>query len=344
LPVEGSHQPGWQQPDQLVANVVKHFSRVAWRKLNMSDPSQVSGQLAEQIRLACLLEATARKAGNVHPGAAFEHLSYDDFVRSAEACAPVIARAAEDGVGPTVLEAVRATKACCEHNTNLGIILLLTPLAAVPLESSLADGIHQVLANLTDADAAAVYEAIRLAAPRGLGSSDESDVSRGMPDGSLLDAMKLAADRDQVAAQYVTDFELVLSFGMPLLERSPDFPSQWEQAIVRLQLELMSGSPDTDILRKCGAIDTKESARRARAVISANWPHSLEGRSRFREFDRWLRAKQSQRNPGTTADLVTACLFAALRGNLITPPVEADIAQHIELIGNSTAWDVGTIR
>ena len=310
----------------------------------MSDPSWNAASLAEQIRMACLLEVTARKAGNVHPGAAFEHLSYEDFVRSAEACAPVIARVAEHGVGPTILEAVRATKACCSHNTNLGIILLLTPLAAVPPESSLSDGIHQVLANLTYADAVAVYEAIRLAAPRGLGNSDEADVTRGTPNGSLIDAMKLAADRDQVAAQYVTGFELVLSFGMPLLERSPDFSSQWEQAIVRLQLELMGGSPDTDILRKCGPIDAEESARRARAVINANWPQSLEGRSRFREFDRWLRAKQSQRNPGTTADLVTACLFAALRENLITPPAKADIDRHIEQIGNNTAPDVGTIR
>ncbi len=310
----------------------------------MSDPTPISHNLAEQIRLACLLEATARKAGNVHPGAAFEHLSYDDFVRSAEACSPIIARAAENGVGSTILAAVRATKACCEHNTNLGIILLLTPLAAVPTDVSLSDGVGKVLANLTDADTAAVYEAIRLAAPRGLGSSEEADVADGGPDGSLLDAMKLAADRDQVAAQYVTDFRLVLWFGMQLLERSTDFSSEWERVIVRLQLELMGRCPDTDILRKCGAIDAEESARRAKAVINANWPHSLEGRSRFREFDRWLRVRRSQRNPGTTADLVTACLFAALRGNLITPPTEADIHRHMEQISNNTAPDVGTIR
>ncbi len=310
----------------------------------MSDPSANAAKLADQIRLACLLEATARKAGNVHPGAAFEHLSYDDFVRSAEACAPIIARAAEDGIGPTVLNAVRATKACCEHNTNLGIILLLTPLVAVPPETSLSDGIHQVLANLTDEDAAAVYEAIQLAAPRGLGSSGESDVADGKPDGSLLDAMKLAADRDLIAAQYVTDFRLVLWFGMPLLERSPDFTIRWEQAVVRLQLELMGRSPDTDIQRKCGTVDAEESARRAKAVISARWPHSLEGRSRYREFDRWLRAKQSQRNPGTTADLVTACLFAALREGRIEPPDGNAIDDHAELIVNHPAPAVGTIH
>jgi triphosphoribosyl-dephospho-CoA synthase len=310
----------------------------------MSDPSGSTLKLAEQIRLACLLEATARKAGNVHPGAAFEHLNYNDFVRSAEACAPVIARASERGVGPTVLEAVRATKACCEHNTNLGIILLLTPLAAVPPGTPLADGIGEVLSRLTDEDTAATYDAIRLAAPRGLGNSDEADVSRGTPDGSLLHAMKLAADRDLVAAQYATGFRLILQFGMPLLIPVADFPSQWEQAIVRLQLELMSDCADTDIQRKCGTIDAVESARRAQAVISANWPHSLEGRSRFREFDRWLRARQSQRNPGTTADLVTACLFAALREELVEPPDADAIREHACQIVNLQAAEVGRIR
>ncbi|MBI1314994.1 triphosphoribosyl-dephospho-CoA synthetase [bacterium] len=310
----------------------------------MSDPPRNSSDLAEQIRRACLLEATARKAGNVHPGAAFEHLSYDDFVRSAEACAPVIATASQNGVGASILEAVRATKTCCAHNTNLGIILLLTPLAAVPPGVPLADGIGPVLANLTDDDTAAVYEAIRLAAPRGLGSSDEADVTAGAPGSSLLAAMNLAAGHDQVAAQYVTDFRLVLWFGVPLLERSEDFGSRWEEAIVRLQLELMGRCPDTDINRKCGPLDAEESARRAQAVLNARWPLSTEGRFRFREFDRWLRARESLRNPGTTADLITACLFAALRDDLIAPPDGAAIDNHILRIIDNTASDVGTFH
>jgi len=310
----------------------------------VSDPSRTADCLEAYVRLACQLEATARKAGNVHPGATFEHLSYDDFLRSADAIAPVIASAARNGVGQTILDAVRATKACCNHNTNLGIILLLTPLAAVPPQLPLADGIGHVLENLTDEDTAAVFEAIRLAAPRGLGRSEKADVAVGKPDGSLLDVMKLAAGRDQIAAQFVTDFRLVLWYGALLLERSPDFQSRWEEVIVRLQLELMSRHPDTDIQRKCGAIDADESARRAKAVLGARWPQSLEGRSRFREFDRWLRARRSLRNPGTTADLVTACLFAALREGRIERPATDAIQEHARQIANRQAPDVGAIR
>jgi triphosphoribosyl-dephospho-CoA synthase len=298
----------------------------------------------EQIHLACVLEATARKPGNVHPGVGFEHLGYGDFVRSAQACAPVIAMAAQLGVGKTVLDAVRQTKGCCRHNTNLGIILLLTPLAAVPDGVPLAQGIGQVLSSLTDEDSAAVYEAIQLAAPRGLGTSHKSDVNDGTPSGSLVDAMKLAADRDQVAAQYATDFELVLSVGTPLLQRCQEFHVRWEELIVRLQLELMAKYPDTDIRRKCGAADASDSARRAQAVLNARWPSSSEGRARFRDFDRWLRARRSQRNPGTTADLVTACVFAALREGPIEPPELSAIEEHAQQIVEHKASDVGTIR
>lgn len=311
----------------------------------MSGPVIGAADLTGKIRTACFLEAAARKAGNVHPGAAFEHVCYEDFIRSAEACAPVIAQAGRHGVGPTVRDAVLATRECCRHNTNLGIILLLTPLAAVPDGVPLADGIGQVLKQLTEDDTAAVYEAIRIAAPRGLGESPEADVGTSSPPlRGLTEVMKLAADRDSVAAQYATEFRTVLWFGVPRLEVCADFPASWEEAVVRLQLELMARRPDTDIARKCGKLDAAESARRAKAVLAAGWPVSVDGRSRFREFDRWLRARKSLRNPGTTADLVTACLFAALRGNLIEPPDPAAIADHVRLIRESIAPNPGTAR
>lgn len=277
-------------------------------------------ELQQIIHLSCLLEATARKAGNVHPGESFEHVDYDDFVRSSEVASPILARSAELGVGPAILEAVRATRAVCDHNTNLGIILLLAPLAAVPSDVRLSDGIGDVLNGLTHEDALAAFEAIRLANPRGLGSTSEQDVAESSPTGTLLEAMLPAADRDSIAAQYESGFRVVLWYGLPVLERRRGFGQRWEEAILFLQLQLMSRTPDTDIARKCGTMDTEESVRRAKAVVNARWPESLEGRSRFREFDRWLRAKGSRRNPGTTADLITASLFCGLREGLLERP------------------------
>ena len=230
--------------------------------------------LTSAVRLSCLLEASARKAGNVHPEARFEHLTYDDFVRSGQAVAPVLSLAASRGVGSTILEAVHATRSVCAYNTNLGIVLLLAPLAAVPVNCRIADGIENVLKNLTCADADAVYEAIRVAAPRGLGDAEVGDVNV-VPTGNLVEVMTLAADRDLIAAQYATRFSLVIE-SASRLARLTLFPDSWESAIVQLQLELMSRHPDTDISRKCGLAEAVESADRARDVLDAGYPANVD--------------------------------------------------------------------
>ena len=153
-------------------------------------------RLAQQVRLACLMEASARKPGNVHPEASFSDLVYEDFVRAAEVVAPVLARSRELGVGPAVLAAIEATQRKSPEcstagdriagNINLGIVLLIAPLAAVPAAQSLRKGIAEVLDGLTRQDAASAYAAIRLAAPGGLNRVSEQDVA-GAPSVTLRD-------------------------------------------------------------------------------------------------------------------------------------------------------------
>ena len=138
--------------------------------------------------LACVLEATAPKPGNVHRGADFEGLTFNDLLVSAVAIGPAVQRAPDRGVGTTVLAAVRATRALVATNTNLGTLLLLAPLAAVNPGQSLRAGIGSVLDALTATDAREIYEAIGLAGPAGLGRVDELDVA-GPPPASILDAM-----------------------------------------------------------------------------------------------------------------------------------------------------------
>ena len=283
--------------------------------------------LTTAVRLSCLLEASARKAGNVHPEAHFEHLTYNDFVRSGQVVAPILSQAAVRGVGPTILDAVHATRSVCEHNTNLGIVLLLAPLAAVPVNCLTTDGIANVLNNLTRADSDAVYEAICVAAPRGLGDAEAEDVSAS-PTGNLVEVMTLAADRDLIAAQYATGFSLVIE-SASRLQALNLFPDRWESAILQLQLEVMSRHPDTDIGRKCGLAEAVESAARAGEVLDAGFPANTNGQQRFTAFDAWLREHGSLRNPGTTADLITASLFVAIREQLIIPPTEHAVRQHV---------------
>ena len=92
-----------------------------------SVPSLSIGQCAT---MACMLEATAAKPGNVHRGADFDDLTYLDLLMSGVAIAPAMEAAASGtSVGKTILDAVRATRAVVDTNTNLGIVLLLAPLA-----------------------------------------------------------------------------------------------------------------------------------------------------------------------------------------------------------------------
>lgn len=166
-------------------------------------------EIAAAAQLACLLEASAPKPGNVSPGVSFHDTRYEDFLASAAAIAPAFLDVAQQSLGDTIRRAIDDTRAWTGTNTNLGIVLLLAPLAHAAFESSpasLRERVRRVIARTTIADAAAVYGAIRLARPGGLGDSPTADVAAS-PTVTLAEAMELAADRDGVAREYVTAFE-----------------------------------------------------------------------------------------------------------------------------------------
>jgi triphosphoribosyl-dephospho-CoA synthase len=265
-------------------------------------------------QLACIWEATARKAGNVHRYRDFDDAGYLDFLVSAAAIAPVLTTACHRPVGETVLECVRATRAVVRTNTNLGIVLLLAPLAAVPPEEPLRPGVARVLDALTVADAVRVYEAIRLASPAGLGRVAEQDVYDAAPTRTLREVMAPAAGRDLIARQYVNGYADVWDDGVPAILTGLRQEQSLEGAILFAQLALLAKHPDTLIRRKCGPAEAEEASRRAAAVLAAGW-------DAFAEFDGWLRAEGRRRNPGTTADLLTACLFILLREGTIRLPL-----------------------
>jgi triphosphoribosyl-dephospho-CoA synthase len=268
--------------------------------------------------LACVWEATARKAGNVHRGRDFTGLKYLDLLHSAVAIAPVLARAPEATLGRTVLDAIRATRAVVTTNSNLGIVLLLTPLAKVAEYQDYQQAVADLLRDLTLDDSCKVYEAIALAGPGGMGESPEQDL-RCTPTLPLREIMRLAEERDRIAWQYVHDFDDVFRRGVPLLCEGLRRFGCLEEAIQFAHLTLLRDVPDTLIARKLGAEAAMEASRRAAAVLQAGWPTSGPGRLAFDNFDCWL--CEPGRNPGTTADLIAACLFVALREGIITLPL-----------------------
>jgi len=283
--------------------------------------------LSEQLQTACILECAARKPGNVHPQAAFADVDFASFLRSAQVSAPVLAQAAQQGVGKAVLQAVQATRTAVGSNTNLGMLLLLAPLAAVPAGMSLPRGIPQVLASLTQQDAVLVYEAIRQARPGGLGTVSEADVAEP-PQITLREAMQLAADRDQIARQYAHGFADILGFGLQRFLMQIDIQENWEQAIIALALDLLAHCGDTLILRKCGEQMAGAAQAQARRITQLGTRHS-DRKAALRDFDAWLRADGHRRNPGSTADFVAAILFASLRDGQWTCPTEISIPDPV---------------
>jgi triphosphoribosyl-dephospho-CoA synthase len=263
-------------------------------------------------QLACLLEASAPKPGNVSPGRHFADARYEDFLASAAAIGEPLAGAATRPLGATVRLAIDATARWTRSNTNLGIVLLLAPLArAALLSTDLRPGLRDVLAATTVEDARDVYAAIRRAGPGGLGTVESQDVANE-PEVTLLDAMRLAADRDGIPHEYVTGFEVTFGAGAPSLEQARADGLSWDDAVVETFLTLLAAAPDTHVARRAGAAAAVEVSTRARTAVAAGGVRSPSGRRAIDELDLWLRDSRNTTNPGTTADLTAAAIFVVL--------------------------------
>lgn len=297
--------------------------------------------VATAAQLACLLEVSAPKPGNVSPGRHFHDARFEHFLASAAAIGPAMARAGERPVGPTVLAAVEATARWAPSNTNLGIILLFAPLARAAIEATsrsssaaeanlavpvtldaLRDGVEAVLAATTVADARAAYAAIRLARPGGLGRAESQDV-RDEPTATLQVVMTLAADRDAVAREYATGFTTTFDVGIPALARARNDGLSWDSAIIETYLTLLTAAPDTLVARKLGTPEAVSISRAATAILAVGGVRTTTGRSHLDALDQRLRDPHNAANPGATADLTAATLFAFLLASDYHPPTTA---------------------
>jgi triphosphoribosyl-dephospho-CoA synthase len=274
--------------------------------------------IAEAFRWACLAELDAPKPGNVHIFADGHRMTAAEFVASADAAAPHLS-ASGARVGARILGAVEATFEAVGANTNLGIILLCAPLAAAA-ENDISDlraSLIEVLQRLDTKDAELTYRAIVLAAPAGLGRSERHDVF-GPATVSLLDAMTEASGRDRVARQYATSFADIFAVGLPRLEAAVVQYADLRWAILATYLEFLSALPDTHIARKHGAPAADRvcdaAAALQRSLHATEHPETL-----LPDLLTWDAAlKADGINPGTSADLTVATLFAN-RLNVVLP-------------------------
>jgi triphosphoribosyl-dephospho-CoA synthase len=268
--------------------------------------------IAGSFRDACLAELDALKPGNVHRMGDGHNTTVADFVASAEAAAPLIGRKGLS-VGQRIRLAVEATSSAVGQNTNLGIILLAAPLAQAALvapRGDLRSRLRRVLQDLSVEDAREAYQAIRAARPGGLGEAPRHDVA-SEPEVTLLEAMRAAEARDRIAWNYAHDFADIFTLGLKWLAQARDHWSDPTWAVTRVYLGFLAHLPDSLIERKFGTrtatLVREEAGPIEASLMECPAPEAMT--APLTAFDRAL--KERGLNPGTSADLTVATLFAA---------------------------------
>ena len=270
-------------------------------------------QLATALSKACRMDVVAFKPGNVSLWAAGHAMQAADFLLSARVAVPCLT-IPQASVGQRIECAVNATLQAVACNTNLGIVLLLAPLALAAERASATDlrtRLGEVLRALDRDDAAACFRAICRAQPAGLGAVAAGDV-RAPPARDLLHAMRLAAGRDRIAAAYVSDYREIFEVGVPTLMLARQRWHSLAWATTACYLRLLGHGPDTHIARKWGMALAEEVSARAQAVESAvkACENPRTAVAQLRAFDDELKSRGV--NPGTSADLTVACVAVLL--------------------------------
>jgi len=266
-------------------------------------------------QLACVFEVLAEKPGNVTRLRDCANLRLEQFLVSAVAVGPAFRPEPGDSAGGMILRAVTDTRRLAAVNTNVGIVLLLVPLALAATHGDpdgLRAALSRVLRGLDVEDARQAFAAICLAAPLGLDNVAQGDVRTTEINFTLLEAMAMARERDSLAREYVTDFSIVFDIGLPCLTRLWAEGRRLSEAIVQTFLTILAQVPDTDIARKIDRPAADRVSGEAALVLEQGGVFTEPGRQALALFDERLRDGERRFNPGTTADLVTAVLFAFL--------------------------------
>jgi triphosphoribosyl-dephospho-CoA synthase len=262
---------------------------------------------------ACRLDVVAFKPGNVSLWSSGHGMQAADFLTSAKVAVPPMCDP-QLALGERIETAVAATMAAVGCNTNLGIVLLLAPLAvarAMPPNASLRARLATILSTTSVHDSECCYRAISCANPAGLGAVSVADVN-SKPTLNLRDAMGLAADYDSIAQQYINDFELVFNIGVPLLRY---YRTRWRSlawATTACYVSILASIADSHVARKFGLAAAHDVCARSQTVATAT--KACENPRRLvaplSALDREL--KLNGINPGTTADLTVASVAALL--------------------------------
>ena len=281
-------------------------------------------EIAKMAQIASALEVSGYpKPGNVHRTRDFDDMEFEDFVISGIVIGDTIREACTDvdvenpQLGKYILQAVAETDRWIKNNTNLGIVMMTTPIAVAAAISDSFDEIREniklVMGNTSVDDACDLYDAINIADAGGMGDQDEYDVASDNAKNELrqnnqtmYDVLKISAPWDMLAREMTGDMPAVFEIGYPKYHELRQSKSQ-NDACVLTFLTILSHVPDTLISRKYGSDEAMKISLMTRDLL--NIKDEPDFKDRLREFDDYL--FKNKYNPGTTADLTAASIFVS---------------------------------
>jgi len=293
-----------------------------------------SSYVAKCAQIASVLEVSGHpKPGNVHRTRNFPDMVFEDFLLSGIAIGKTMEKAAERGLkyhhrsekwdkiglGELILEAVTETDHWVANNTNLGIVMLLTPIsvAAGMFEdvNSFREIIDQIMRSTTPEDAVNLYRAINIAAAGGMGQQDDLDVSAESSLQKLRDdnvnmfsVLEMSSAWDKLSYELTHKMPVTFEIGYPTFKK---LKSEYEtnQATVQTFLTILSQVPDTLISRKFGDHKAEEVRDSAKSILEEGGILTKKGIYSVEKFDQELISNGL--NPGTTADFTAASIMIA---------------------------------
>ena len=311
--------------------------------------------VAKCAQIASVLEVSGHpKPGNVHRTQNFPDMVFEDFLLSGIAIGEAMGKAAERGfkyrlksenwdkigLGELILEAVTETDHWVANNTNLGIVMLLTPISVVAgmignvngaetektegfeineglneIWDGFKDRIDQIMRSTTPEDAVNLYRAINIADAGGMGEQDDLDVAAESSLQKLRDeqvnmfsVLEMSSKWDKLSYELTHKMPVTFQIGYPTFKK---VKSEYEinKATVQTFLTILSQVPDTLISRKFKDEKAKEVSASAKSILEEGGILTQKGISLLEKFDQQLMSNGL--NPGTTADFTASSIMVA---------------------------------
>ncbi len=290
--------------------------------------------IAKIAQIASVLEVSGHpKPGNVHRTQDFDDMVFEDFLISGVVIGDSIKKAAERGqmyrndtgslkkirLGEIIKEAIIETDKWIGNNTNLGIVLLLTPLAAAAGMSEdftyLRENVGKVMDATTPGDAVNFYDAINIADAGGMDNHAELDVADVEARDRLIkeninmyEVLDMSSKWDLLSYELTNLMPVTFETGFPTFRSvKPEYGIN--KAIIQTFLTILSENPDTLISRKYGNDIARMVSADADSILQNGGALSSVGLDLIIEFDKQL--VRNKLNPGTTADLTASSIMVA---------------------------------